>query len=485
MNIFEGYEPQEFFRYFKEITSIPRGSYHEEAISEYFRNFALTRGLEVYQDKLYNIFIKKKGSPGYENSDPVVFHGHMDMILVKDEGVTQDLLTEGIRLIKDGDWVKGDGTTLGADNAVGLSFILCILNSTEITHPPLEVVITVREEEAKEGLANFDLDKVTGRRLIDFNWKQWDTIYAGCAGDICVYFDLPLEKQKVESGWKAMRVKLSDFTGGHIPSEMVLQRANAAVCFARLINEITIAHKEVHLVDVNSGTGRYVIPNFVETLLMVKPEDCVEIQEIAKKVEKVIRYEYRFTDPNAKIEITEAEEHPQKMFTVELTQKLAKCMLLLPNGVQSVCPDRREVPESSCCITILKTTDEKVRILATIPSAVASIKYYLVQKFRDLASLTGAETETFGDCPEWTFNPESHLLATAKSAFQRVYGKEPGVVVPHSSLELGMFRAKYPDMDIISIGAESEGFHTTRERFRMTSAEPTFCYIKEILKDLK
>lgn len=485
MYIFEGYEPKEFFKYFTEITAIPRGSFHEEVISNYFKKFAENRALEVSQDELLNIFIKKPATAGYENSAPVLFHGHMDMILVKDEGIEQDMLHEGIRLIKDGEWVKGDGTTLGADNAVGLAFILCILDSEDIPHPPLEVVITVREEEGKAGLAGFDLDKITAHRLIDFNWRQWWTIYAACAGDISIYFDLPLETQQPTADCKPVNVKLSGFTGGHSLHEIVLQRANAVVTFARLIDEMTEKGKEVHFVELNSGTGRYVIPNFVETTLMIRPEDEASIQVITDDFEKKIKHEYRFTDPDLRIELTKSEAVPETMFTTELTRRIAKCIMLLPNGVQSMCLDRPELPESSSCITVLKTTDTKFRILATIPSAVSSIKYYLIRKFNALASLVGATTETFGDCPEWPYNPDSPLLATAKKAFEKLNGKEPGIIVAHSSLELGMFRTKYPDMDIISVGGESEGYHTTRERFRITSAEPAFAFIKELLRELK
>ena len=485
MDIFEGCQPEEFFRYFREITAIPRGSYHEQAISDYFVRFAKSHGLYVEQDSIYNIFMKKPGTPGYEQSAPVVFHGHMDMILVKDEGVEQDMLKEGIRLIRDGDWVKGDGTTLGADNAVGLSFILMILASTDLPHPPLEVVITVREEEAKEGLSKFDLSKITGRRLIDFNWRQWWTIYAACAGDISVYFDLPLELEPVGENWKPMCLKCSGFTGGHSPYEIVQQRANAAVSFARLLGEIDRAGHEVHLVNLNSGTGRYVIPNYVETVVMLRPDEIAAVQEIVKTFLATLRYEFRFTDPDMKIELLDTDASPETMFTLDFTRKAAKCITLLPDGVQSVCLDRRELPESSSCITILKTTDTKFRILATIPSAVSSIKYRLVQKFADLASLVGGSIEPFGDCPEWPYNPDSPLLNTAIAAFKRVHGKEPGIVVAHSSLELGMFRSKYPDMDIISVGGESENFHTTRERFKVTSAKPAFDFIQELLKSLK
>ena len=484
MGIFKGCEPANFFQYFEKISSIPRGPYHEQAISNYLKQFATDHGLEVYQDDIYNIMIKKPGTPGYESSPPVLFHGHMDMVLAKEEGVEHDMLKEGIRLKLDGEWVSGSGTTLGADNGVGLSFILCILESDDWPHPPIEAVITVQEEVGKAGLLHFDLNRITAHRLIDFNWRNSDSVYAACAGDISAYFELPAVRTSATEGWRTMKLTLHRFKGGHSEHEIVLQRANAIAALARIINAMLAEH-DVRFVNLKAGVNRYAIPNYVETLLMVPEKSCDSVEAIAKRIEGELRFEYRLSDPEITVDLSESGEDSDQMFTREFTQRLVRCIRLLPEGVQSICLDRPELPESSSCISMLDTTEEKVRILLTIPSAVSSIKYDLVQKVKDLASLAGAEVSRFADCPEWPYNQNSKLLAQAKKTYRSAYGKEPGIVVAHSSLEVGLFRNRFPDMDIISVGAESTGYHTTKERFHYTTAGPAMKFIRELLKELK
>ena len=187
MKVLAGLEPKEFFHYFEEISSIPRGSYHEKAISDHLKNFAEERGCTVFQDEYFNLLIKVPASKGYENARPVLFHGHMDMVLDKEPGVEKDMLREGLDLYIDGDYIKAKGTTLGADNGVGVAFMMCIIDDKELAHPPIECCISVQEEVGKRGGTVFDPSNVTGKRLIDFNWHKPDTIFAGCAGDISAY----------------------------------------------------------------------------------------------------------------------------------------------------------------------------------------------------------------------------------------------------------------------------------------------------------
>lgn len=181
MGVLSGLQPQEFFHYFEEISNIPRGSYHEEAISNHLKSFAEARGCTVYQDKFFNLLIKVPASKGYENAAPVLFHGHMDMVLDKEPGVEKDMLKEGVDLVIDGDYIRAKGTTLGADNGVGVAFMMCIIDDSDLPHPPLECCISVQEEVGKKGAIEFNPANVTGKRLMDFNWHKPDTIFAGCA----------------------------------------------------------------------------------------------------------------------------------------------------------------------------------------------------------------------------------------------------------------------------------------------------------------
>jgi len=482
MQVLKGLEPQVFFDYFEEISAIPRGSYHEKAISDHLKKFAEDRGMTTYQDEYYNLLIKKPGSPGYENVRPVLFHGHMDMVLDKEEWVEQDMLTEGIRLVVDGDYIRADGTTLGADNGVGVAFMMCVLGANDLPHPPIECVISVQEEVGKRGGIVFDPKNITGKRLMDFNWHKPDTIFAGCAGDISAYYKLPVAYEKPADDMSFFNLSITGGAGGHSEFDIHLERANVLVTYGRLVNRIAL-EREVHFVELNGGINRYVIPGNMESLIGIKKADAAQVKAIIDEVAEELANEYKIADPNLKVSMTAAET-PEKMITYADTKKICKSLHLLPCGVKSMSLEIPGLVESSNTVAIIETSEDVVSILSTIPSAVTSRKYDILQEIRDLAELTGATVETFADCPEWPFMPDSKLLATAKKAFKDLYGYEPNVEVSHSSLELGLFHKKIPGLEMISLGPKAYDVHTTKERLDWTTVQMVWNHIKEILKNL-
>lgn len=482
MAILSGLEPKEFFHYFEEISAIPRGSYHEKAISDHLKAFAEERGMTVEQDKYFNLLIKKPAYPGYENAGPLLFHGHMDIVLDKDEGVEQDMLKEGIRLVVDGDFIRADGTTLGADNGVGVAIIMCILASTDLPHPPIEAIITVQEEVGKVGASTFDASSVTGKRLIDFNWHDPHSIFAGCAGDISAYFNLPVKYQRADGALSFHRLTVSGLQGGHSEFDIDKGRANAIVCLARIINRIGLEHA-VMLADVKSGVNRYVIPNIAEAVIAVPKADEQAMLQMVETVKSELQNEYKKADPGLDVLIAEAAPVDSVMDSAS-TITFARCVSLIPCGVQSMSLEIEGLVESSNTIAMVEVKDEQISILSTIPSAVTSRRYEILQRVRNLAGLAGAEMTTFADCPEWPYNPDSKLLATAKQAYVDLFGEQPEVDVSHSSLELGLIYAKVPGIEMISLGPEAYDVHTTKERFNYKTVAPVWALTKEILKRL-
>ncbi|MDR2914551.1 MAG: beta-Ala-His dipeptidase [Tannerella sp.] len=482
MQVLKGLEPQEFFKYFEEISSIPRGSYHEKKISDHLKKFAEDRGMTAYQDEYYNLLIKKAGTPGYENAKPVLFHGHMDIVLDKEDWVEQDMLTEGIRLVVDGDYIRADGTTLGADNGVGVAFMMCVLGSVDIPHPPIECIISVQEEVGKRGGIVFNPENITGKRLMDFNWHKPDTIFAGCAGDISAYYRLPVHYEKVTDDMAFYHLSITGGLGGHSEFDINLERCNVLVTYGRLVNRIALQH-EVHFTELNGGINRYVIPGNMESLIGIKKSDEEQIRAIVGEVAAELTNEYKIADPELKVTMMPAEK-PEQMIIYKDTKKICKALHLLPCGVKSMSLEIPGLVESSNTVAIIETKDGIVNIISTIPSAVTSRKYDILQKIRDLADLMGAEVETFADCPEWPYMPDSKLLATAKKAFKNLYGYEPNVEVSHSSLELGLFHKKIPGVEMISLGPKAYDVHTTKERLNWTTVQMVWDHIKEILKNL-
>lgn len=482
MAVLSGLEPKEFFQYFEEISAIPRGSYHEKAISDHLKAFAEERGMTVEQDEYYNLLIKKPAYPGYENAHPLLFHGHMDMVLDQDEGVTQDMLAEGIRLVVDGDYIRADGTTLGADNGVGVAIILCILASTDLPHPPIEAIITTREEVGKVGASVFDASNVTGKRLIDFNWQDPHSIFAGCAGDISAYFNLPASTQLADGDFAFYQLSVSGLNGGHSEFDIDKERANAIVCLARIVNRIGLEHP-VFMADIHAGVNRYVIPGNAQAVIAVKQADEQSALKIVEAVQGELKNEYQKADPGLTIKVEKAEKS-EDVLDNATTLAFARCISLIPCGVQSMSLEVPDLVESSSTIAAVEIKDGKISILCTIPSAVTSRKYEILQRIRNLAALVGAEVTTFADCPEWPYKPDSKLLATARQAYINLFGEEPKVDVSHSSLELGLIYAKVPGIEMISLGPEIYDIHTTMERLNHKTVAPVWSLIKEILKRL-
>lgn len=483
--ILKGMEPQKFFDYFEEISAIPRGSYHEKAISDHLKAFAEANGCMATQDEYYNLLIKKPASKGYENAHPVILHGHMDMVLDKEPWVKQDMLKEGVRLKVDGNFIKADGTTLGADNGVGVAYMMMILSDPDLPHPPIECIIAVQEEVGKRGGQQFDAKKmnVTGKRLMDFNWHKPDTIFAGCAGDISAYFRIPITYEATTDDEAFFTLAVTGGIGGHSEFDINLERANAMQQFGRLINLIE-KKAEIHLTDIKGGVNRYVIPGSMENVIAVRKSDIDAVKDVVKEFGKTLANEYSIADPDLEVSLTETDK-PEKVFSAETTDKVAKALHLLPCGVQSMSLDIPGLVESSNTIAMISTEDGKVAILMTIPSKVSSRKYDILQKVNDLADLMGASVDTFADCPEWPYKPDSKLLATAKNAYKKIYGVEPNVEVSHSSLELGLFCAKIPGLECISLGPKAYDVHTPKERLDWTTVDHVWQHIKEILKELK
>ena len=481
--VLAGLEPKEFFHYFEEISSIPRGSYHEEAISNHLKQFAEERGCTVFQDEYFNLLIKVPASKGYENAHPVLFHGHMDMVLDKEPGVEKDMLKEGLDLYIDGNFIKAKGTTLGADNGVGVAFMMCIIDDPELPHPPIECCISVQEEVGKRGGTVFDPTNVTGKRLMDFNWHKPDTIFAGCAGDISAYYRIPVAYETERTDLAYFTLSIQGGRGGHSEFDINLERMNALQTFGRIVNKISLEY-EVHAGDLNGGVNRYVIPGAMSGVIAVKDFDADAVRKIVEETANEIGNEYKIADPDIVITLNSAEKQEKVMDTVS-TKKIAKSLHLLPCGVQSMSLEIEGLVESSNTLAMIETSDDQVSVLMTIPSAVTSRRYNILQQVYDLAELAGASVDTFADCPEWPYKPESKLLAIAKKAFFDKFGYEAGVEVSHSSLELGLFCKKIPGLECISLGPKAYDVHTPAERLDWTTVQMVWDHIREILKDLK
>ncbi len=483
--VLQGIEPEEVMYFFEELSRKQRCSRHEKQASDYVANFAKERGLEYHQDDLYNIIVKKPGTPGYEDAPTVILHGHLDMVCKTDEGVEHNF-SEGVNLEVDGDFIKAKGTTLGADNGIGIAYMLALLDSSNIPHPPLECVMTVMEEMGKVGADNIDVSLLSGKRMIDFNWIDDKQLLAGCSGDVSCKITIPADWETPESGLVPMVLDIRGLRGGHCEFDIHLERANSIVLLARLLNDI-MDEKDVRIANVWGGVQNNVIPSESQATLLVKPHDADTVKQIIGRTSADIKNEFRVADPDIEISVTESEAEVSRVFSRETAKTLARFIALLPNGIQNQNLEVKGNWETSNNIGIMTTNEDGVTIICTITSAVTSRKHDVLKKIYLLAEMAGhgVKAEQMGlDAPEFPWNPNSEMLEIAKRCYKKVMGRDPEILVSVCSLELGMFTQRIPGLDTIGIGTELFDVHSPRERMNHRSVARVWPLIKEVMKNL-
>ncbi|MFI7481513.1 beta-Ala-His dipeptidase [Kocuria sp. M1R5S2] len=486
MTVLESLQPREVLSFFETLTRIPRGSGNEKQVADWVVDFARQRGLEAEQDEMHCVLVRKPGQLGLEDAPPLILHGHLDMVCEKDEGVTHDFENDPLRLVVDGEYITADGTSLGADNGIGVSYILALLDSDDIPHPPLEAVLTAMEEKGKVGAAQFDTSRLTGRRMIDFNWITDEEILAGCSGDITFTVDVPAEWEPVPDTHTETRLlKVRGLAGGHCEFDIHLERANAVLVLARALNAILARH-DVRIGDPHGGAQNNAIPADAQVVLALRPEDVDGVEAIVAELAEALRNEYQKADPGIRLEL-DAADAPEKVFSADAGARFARLTALVPNGVLSWNLLVPGVVESSNNLGTVRTTAEGARLMSTITAAVTSRKHEILDRVRALAALAGGgvSVEEYGlDAPEFPYKPDSALLATAAQAYRDVVGEEPEVHVSQCSLELGMFSQKVPGLDTISIGTELHDLHSPKESVNHTSVAKVWPLVREVVSRL-
>ena len=485
-NVLAGLEPKEVLGIFEILANIPRGSGNEAGVADWVVAFATERGLNVIKDELSCVLVRKPGQGGLENSAPLVLHGHLDMVCEKAEGVEFNFVTDPIRLLLDGDFITADGTSLGADNGIGVSYILALLNDTETPHPPLEAVLTSMEEQGKVGASQFDTTQLKGRRMIDFNWITDKEILAGCSGDVTFAVDVPAEYESTPASHTVARhLMVRGLQGGHCEFDIQLERANALQILARAIDAVSDT-VDARISAPFGGAQNNAIPADADVVVVLDPEDVELVGTIISELDEALRYEYGIADPGVRLELV-ATDLPPQVFSRSAGLRLAAVIRLIPHGVVSW---NLRVPgrvETSNNLGTIRPTADGIRLMSTITSAVTSRKHELYNRVHSLVGAVGGGVtmEMFGlDAPEFPYRPDSELLAVASAAYRDVLGGEPTVEVSQCSLELGMFSHRVPMADIISIGTELHGLHSPAEKVNYKSVERVWPLVKEVVSRL-
>lgn len=484
--ILEDIAPKELFRFFEELSEIPRGSGKEEKVTDYLIAFARRRGLKWHRDEVFNVLIKKPGTIGYEKHPPLILQAHSDMVCEKNEGTIHDFEKDPIKLQIDGDILTADGTTLGADDGVGVATGLAILDSRTLKHPPIEFVITSDEERGMIGVETFDTGLLKGRRMINLDSAGEDTFVVGCAGGPGVLTTFPVVREEVAKGFVPVTVKILGLRGGHSGEDIHRGRANSIKLLGRIMRKI-IAETESQPVYVKGGMKYNAIPREAESLLYVAAADLNALKALVKAFESDVKKEYRFTDENVKITVQDsgASHTYMKPMSKGSWNDISDYLTFAPCGVLAQDPNAPGMAESSVSIGILQTDESQVRIHALTRSSLKSSYMETYDIMCRLAERLGGTTSLLSDCPQWEYNPDSELKAMLTETFREVYGKAPKELLLHAGLECGVFdkRMEGP-VDLIAIGPDMGELHTPDEWLSLSSTERYWKFLCKAIEKL-
>lgn len=482
MAVLSDCSPSRVFHYFEEISRIPHGSGNTKEISDYLVRFAKERHLESVQDSLGNVVIYKPASPGYENASPVIIQGHMDMVCEKAAGVRHDFLKDPLKLKMEDGWVSAAGTTLGGDDGIAVAYGLALLESDEIPHPPLEVLITVDEEVGLLGAKDFDASLLKGKSLINIDSDEEGILLCGCAGGLSAVSSIPV-KYRNASG-QLYEIQIHGLKGGHSGAEIDKNRANANKLAGRMLYYLK---KKIgfELAELEGGQKDNVIPRECRLILVVQPEEAELLKSALSKLEGDLRKEYAGSDEGIAISAEFLEEAEVGVLHPVSREKVIFFLMNLPNGVQKMSGSIPGLVETSCNLGILRLEDEALYSCSSIRSSVNSAKKAVAQQVEYLTEFLGGDYEKEGEYPAWEYRADSPLRTLMAQTYRKMYGKEPVVGAIHAGLECGLFYEKIPGLDCVSLGPEMMDIHTPRERMKVESVQRVWDYLKAVLAEMK
>ncbi len=474
-------EPRSLWNHFADINAIPRGSKKEDKIIEYMAEFGRKLGLETIIDPVRNVIIKKPATPGMENRKTVVLQSHLDMVHQKNNDTDFDFDTQGIEMYIDGDWVTAKGTTLGADNGLGVAAIMSILASGDIRHPAIEALFTIDEETGMTGAQGLQAGYLEGEILLNLDTEDDREIDIGCAGgiDITAEGDYMLEDI---TGGHFIQIKVKGLHGGHSGMDIDKGYANANKLMNRLLRN-TLAHG-AKIVSLAGGSLRNAIPRESTAVVWVNGENKEALMEAFRRTAEEIRTEYRKMEPGMLISFDEIPDGAQKAMHEGCQRKFIRAVDAAYNGVYRMSPDIPGLVETSNNIAKISVHDGSITIECLTRSAIESGKMDLAETLRAAFELAGYRVRFSGSYPGWQPNPDSPILGVMTGLYKNMFGEEPNVVACHAGLECGILGQNYPGMDMISFGPTIEGAHSPDERANIASVQKFWDYLLHILENI-
>jgi dipeptidase D len=477
-------EPNMVFKYFEEITRIPRGTGNENAISNYMVEFAKEHNLEVVQDKALNIIIRKNGTTGYENNQTVVLQGHMDMVNVKDIDVEHNFIVDPIKLRIIDDMIYANGTTLGADNGIAIAYCLAILDSDDIPHPPIEVLLTTEEETGMDGAMELNVNEIRGSILINMDSEEEGSLLVSCAGGATIIQKLLIDYVEITSEKVLCSVSIIGLKGGHSGAEIDKGRGNAIKLLGRVLNDL---YNGVGLLinKLNGGVKMNAIPCEAYSEIIVDKNDLNKIKNIIYDFNAILRNELRNTDPDVCVQFIMSEKKIKQAFSKVCTEKVIESILLIPNGIQSMSRDIDGLVESSTNLGTVVTENREVCFKSCVRSSIKSLKYAIINQLKIVSKVLEEEFIIESEYPEWEYNPESKIREIFEKVYKQKYNKNPKISATHGGVECGLIIEKKKEIDAISFGPNIYDVHTTNEHISITSIKRTWELLINVLKEIE
>ena len=482
MMLSEKLYPQRVFYYFEQIAAIPHGSRNTKAISDFLVNFAKEHNLVWYQDENNNVVIVKEASAGYEAAEPIIIQGHMDMVCEKEKGVDIDFGKDGLKLYIDGDFLKAEGTTLGGDDGIAVAYALALLDSQEIAHPKLEVVITVDEEIGMLGADAIDLSMLTGHTMLNIDSDVEGSFLTGCAGGMAVNVTLPI-KRVMQSGEK-VALTITGLEGGHSGSEIDKEHGNANILMGRLLRAL-FEETPFGIISLAGGLKDNAIPRECVTELLVPQENVNLVKEIADKLDIELKKEFMTADPSVCIEFEDLGKKEESILDFGSVSRVIFYLRSVPNGVQHMSQVMHGMVETSLNLGIMELKEDALHTATSIRSSVGTRKADLLDRVTAIVELLGGEAEVEGDYPAWEYKQDSSLRPQIAKVYKQLYGKDPVFETIHAGLECGLLSEKIKNLDCVSFGPDNFDIHTPKERLSISSTGRVWDFIVEFLRQAK
>ena len=474
-------KPALIWQCFDEITKVPRPSCHEEQIRTFLLDFAKKHGVEAVTDACGNVVMRKPATKGHENAPTVVLQSHMDMVCEKNSGVEHDFMKDPIQTYIDGDWVKAKGTTLGADNGIGMAAAMAVMIDKDLVHGPVEALFTINEEIGLEGAQNLGKDMIKGTMLLNLDSEDDGEIFVGCAGGIDTTAIFTYKRSLSPENFIFMKVKVSGLLGGHSGSDINAGRANANKVIARFIWECS-QRWDIEVAEFDGGNLRNAIPREAHAVFGVHSDHEREVVRHLNKYTEEIINEYKAVEPSIKLEVEKVEK-PEYCIDSETSLRLVRALYSAPHGVYSMSADLEGLVETSTNLAAVKMMeDNKIKVTTSQRSSVESRKNDIAGQVEAHFQLAGAEVSHSDGYPGWAPNMESTIMKISADAYEELFGVKPAIKAIHAGLECGLFLSKYPNLDMVSFGPTMTGVHSPDEQLLIPTVDKFWQHLCRVLE---